>query len=146
MQMAHTYTSNFIHCVFGTKERSPLIPASRMAGLYNYLDGIAKGEGFSLLAAGGMADHVHLLFLLPASFTLASAVQKLKGSSSRWMGARFSWQEGYGAFSVSPSQLPVVKRYIQKQAEHHRRRSFEEEFLTLLRHCGISYDPQYVFG
>ena len=144
--MAHTYTSNFIHCVFSTKERSPLIPASRIANLHNYLDGIAKGEGFSLIAASGMTDHVHLLFLLPASFTLARAVQKLKGGSSRWMGARFSWQEGYGAFSVSPSQVAVVKKYIQNQAEHHRKRSFEEEFLTLLKHCGIDYDPQYVFG
>ncbi|MGA2991532.1 MAG: transposase [Candidatus Korobacteraceae bacterium] len=144
--MAHTYTSNFIHCVFSTKERSPLIAASCMSGLYAYFDGIAKSEGFSLIAAGGTADHVHLLLVLPASFTLAHAVQKLKGGSSRWMGPRFCWQQGYGAFSVSPSQLPVVKKYIQSQAEHHRRRSFEEEFVALLKYCGIAYDPRHVFG
>ena len=144
--MAHTYTSNFIHCVFSTKNRNPLIPAARTAELYAYLGGIAKGEGFSLLAAGGTANHVHLLFALPASYSLANAVQKLKGSSSRWIGPQFCWQEGYGAFSVSPSQVPAVKKYIQSQEEHHRKRKFEEEFAGLLRHCGITYDDRYVFG
>ena len=143
--MAHTYASNFIHCVFSTKER-PLIAARRMAGLYAYLAGIAKSEGFPLLIAGGTTNHIHLLFVLTPSFSLAYAVQKLKGGSSRWMGRSFSWQEGYGAFSVSPSQVPVVKKYIRDQEGHRRKRSFEEEFLTLLRKCGIEYEPRYVFG
>ena len=144
--MAHTYASIFIHCVFSTKERRPLISADRAQELYAYLSGIAQSEGFSLIVAGGTANHVHLLIALPASVTLANAVQKLKGSSSRWMGRGFSWQEGYGAFSVSSSQLPVVKKYIQNQEEHHRKRSFEEEFVALLRNSGIAYDEQYVFG
>jgi REP element-mobilizing transposase RayT len=144
--MAHTYASNFIHCVFSTKERRPLIPDDRMAGLYVYLGGIARGEGFSLIAAGGTANHVHLLFVLPASNSLAHAVQKLKGSSSRWLGLGFSWQEEYGAFSVSPSQVPAVKKYIQNQEEHHRKRNFEQEFVALLRNCGIVYDERFVFG
>jgi REP element-mobilizing transposase RayT len=144
--MAHTYASNFIHCVFSTKERRPLIPAARTAELYAYLGGIARGEGFSLMAAGGTANHVHLLFVLPATCSLANAVQKLKGSSSRWMGDGFSWQEGYGAFSVSPSQVEVVKEYIHNQEEHHRKRDFEQEFVALLRNCGIAYDERYVFG
>jgi putative transposase len=144
--MAHTYTSNFIHCVLSTKHRSPLIPLARTAELYAYIGGIAKGEGFSLIAAGGTANHVHLLIVLPATYSLAHAVQKLKGNSSRWIDARFSWQEGYGAFSVSPSQVGVVKKYIQSQEEHHRKRSFEEEFTALLRQCGIPYDERYVFG
>jgi putative transposase len=144
--MAHTYASNFIHCVFSTKERSPIIPAARAAELYAYLGGIARGEGFTLVAAGGTANHIHLLFVLPAPSSLARAVQKLKGSSSRWMGPGFSWQEGYGAFSVSPSQVSVVKRYIQNQEEHHRKRNFEQEFVSLLRNCGIEYDARYVFG
>jgi REP element-mobilizing transposase RayT len=144
--MAHTYANNFIHCVFSTKDRLPLIPASRTAELYAYLGGIARGEGFSLIAAGGTANHIHLLFVLPASCSLAQAVQKLKGSSSRWMGDGFAWQEGYGAFSVSPSQISVVKRYIQSQEEHHRKRNFEEEFVVLLRNCGIQHDERYVFG
>ena len=144
--MAHTYASNFIHCVFSTKDRRPLIPAARAAELHAYLIGIARGEGFSLMAAGGTANHVHLLFALPATVSLAHAVQKLKGSSSRWMGEGFSWQEGYGAFSVSASQVEVVKGYIERQEEHHRKRDFEGEFVTLLRNCGIEYDERFVFG
>ena len=142
--MPHTYAANFIHCIFSTKDRRPLIPVARTTELDAYLGGIARGEGFSLIAAGGTENHIHLLFVLPASISLAHAVQKLKGSSSRWIG--FSWQEGYGAFSVSPSQVPVVKRYIQNQEQHHRKRNFEEEFVALLRHCGIEYDERHVFG
>ncbi len=144
--MAHTYASVYIHCVFITKERRPLIPAARTAELYAYLGGIARGEGMTLIAAGGTANHVHLLLVLPATCSLAHAVQKLKGSSSRWMGDGFSWQEGYGAYSVSPSQLEVVKHYIQTQEEHHRKRDFEQEFTTLLRSCGVEVDERYVFG
>jgi REP element-mobilizing transposase RayT len=144
--MAHTYASIFVHCVFSTKDRRPLISAARAPELYAYLSGIAHGEGFSLIAAGGTANHVHLLIALPAPKTLATAVQKLKGSSSRWMGRGFSWQEGYGAFSVSPSQIPLAKKYIQNQAEHHSKRTFEQEFVALLRNSGIAYDEQYVFG
>jgi putative transposase len=144
--MAHTYSSNFIHCVFSTKDRCALIPEARQAELIAYLGGIALGEGLSLIGADGTANHIHLLFVLPATSTLADAVQKLKGSSSRWLGRGFSWQEGYGAFSVSPSQVAVVKKYIQNQEEHHRKRSFAEEFVVLLRSCGIEYDERFVFG
>ncbi len=144
--MAHTYVSNFVHCIFSTKERKPLIAIDRTMDLYAYIGGIARGEDFTLVAAGGTADHVHLLFILPATQSLAITVQKLKGASSHWMGKGFSWQEGYGAFSVSPSQVTVVKAYIQGQEQHHRKHSFEEEFTALLRNCGIEYDPRYVFG
>ena len=144
--MAHTYASIFIHCIFSTKNRQALIPADRMGGLFSYIGGIAKSEGFTLVASGGTANHIHLLFILPAPYPLAQAVQKLKGSSSRWMGKGFSWQEGYCAFSVSASQVPVVKRYIENQAEHHRKRGFEEEFTSLLRSCGVEFDPKFVFG
>jgi len=145
-KMAHTYASNFIHCIFSTKDRKPLISSDRMDGIYAYLGGVARGEGFTLVAAGGTANHLHLLFILPATYSLATAVQKLKGSSSRWMGKGFSWQEGYGAFSVSPSQVQVVRKYIQNQEQHHRKRSFEDEFVALLKNCGIEYDSRYVFG
>jgi REP element-mobilizing transposase RayT len=144
--MAHTYASTFVHCIFSAKDRRPLIPADRKTELYAYFGGIARGEGLSLIAAGGTDNHIHLLFVLPATYTLANAVQKLKGSSSRWMGKGFCWQEGYGAFSVSPSQVPTVKRYIENQEEHHRKRSFEQEFVALLRRCGIGYDERFVFG
>jgi len=144
--MAHTYASNFVHCIFSTKDRRPLIDATRTSELYAYLGGIARSEGFSLVAAGGTANHLHLLFILPASHSLAHSIQKLKGSSSRWMGSGFFWQEGYGAFSVSPSQVPVVRKYIQNQEQHHRKQDFEQEFIALLRNCGVAYDERYVFG
>jgi putative transposase len=144
--MAHTYASNFIHCIFSTKERRPALPVERLADFYAYLGGIARSEGFTLVGAGGTANHVHLLIALPATGRLATAVQKLKGSSSRWLGKGFAWQEGYGAFSVSPSQVEMVKKYIANQETHHRKRSFEEEFVGMLRKCGVDYDPRFVFG
>jgi REP element-mobilizing transposase RayT len=144
--MPHTYSSNFVHCIFSTKDRRPIIRTEQMAELFAFFGGIAQGEGLELIIAGGTANHVHLLFVLPATQSLAYAVQKLKGSSSRFMGNRFSWQQGYGAFSVSPSQVPTVKKYIQNQEQHHRKQNFEEEFTTLLRNCGIAYDARYVFG
>ena len=108
-----------------------------MADLFAYLCGIARSEGFTLISAEGTANHVHLLLVLPATLSISTAVQKLKGSSSR---------EGYGAFSVSPSQVATVKRYIAGQEEHHRKRSFEEEFTELLRECGLEHDSRFVFG
>jgi REP element-mobilizing transposase RayT len=144
--MPHTYASNFIHCIFSTKDRRPTIRDEKMPELLAFFGGIAKGEGFELIIAGGTCNHIHLLFVLPATQSLAYAVQKLKGGSSRFMGGRFSWQQGYGAFSVSPSQVPIVKKYIQNQAQHHHKHSFEDEFLALLRNCGVEFDPRYVFG
>ncbi len=99
--MAYTYASIFIHCVFSTKDRRRLIPAARTTEPYAYLGDIARCEGLSLIAAGGTADHQHLLIALPPTCSLANAVQKLKGRSSRWIGRVFAWQEGYGAFSVN---------------------------------------------
>jgi putative transposase len=144
--MAHTYASNFIHSIFSTKERAPTLALTKMADLYAYLGGIARSEGFTLIAAGGTANHLHLLIALPPTASLAAAIQKFKGSSSRWLGKGFGWQEGYGAFSVSPSHVPAVKRYISNQEAHHRKRSFEEDFTEMLRKCGVDYDPCYVFG
>jgi putative transposase len=100
-------------------------------------------------SAGGTANHLHLLLALPATVPLAKAIQVLKANSSRWLGARgfdFSWQEGYGAFSVSTSNVAAVRHYMEFQPEHHAIHSFEDEFVSLLRKCDIAYDPQYVFG
>jgi putative transposase len=144
--MSHTYANIYIHCIFSTKERKPCIAADRMADLFAYLCGIARSEGFTLISARGTANHVHLLLVLPATLSISTAVQMLKGSSSRWLGKGFAWQEGYGAFSVSPSQVEMVKKYIANQETHHRKRSFEEEFVGMLRKCGVDYDPRFVFG
>jgi len=101
------------------------------------------------LAVGGTESHVHILFHLPPKPALAKAISLLKANSSKWMGEQgkdFSWQEGYGAFSVSSSNLEQVARYIQNQEAHHRKTSFEDEFRALLRKHGVGYDPKYVFG
>jgi REP element-mobilizing transposase RayT len=147
--MSHTQAANFVHCVFSTKERRDLIPAELQERLYAYLTGIADNLGFKILAAGGTSNHVHLLIGLPPALTLAETMQKLKANSSRWLGengVQFEWQKGYGAFSVSPSLLKTVQAYICSQAEHHRRRSFEEEFRALLEKSGITYDAERLFA
>jgi REP element-mobilizing transposase RayT len=144
--MAHTHTCNLVHCVFSTKDRANLIPDPER--LWQYVGGIARQKHILLLAAGGTANHLHLLISLPPTITLAKAVQELKGNTSRWLNesSRFAWQEGYGAFSVSQSQRKMVVDYIDRQAEHHAKWSFEQEFLTLLKKSGISYDSKFVFG
>jgi putative transposase len=126
-----------------------LIAEDKQDRLNAYLFGIAKNLGIEILAVGGTQNHVHILMALPSAKMLSHAIRDLKANSSRWMrenDQKFSWQEGFGAFSVSPSQAPMVKAYIRNQAAHHRKRNFEEEFLALLTKSGISYDSKYVFG
>jgi putative transposase len=147
--MAHSYPNVLIHCVFSTKERQDVIPSELMDKLWRYLAGIGTNHHMQILEAGGTANHVHLLLVLPSDMPLSKAVQVLKANSSRWMGEHglnFEWQQGYGAFSVSASNAASVREYIAKQTEHHRKRSFEEEFVALLRKCGVDYDPKFVFG
>lgn len=147
--MAHTYPNVLIHCVFSTKNRQNSIPDDLREQLPMYLVGIGKGHDLPVLCAGGTANHVHVLIALPATMPLAKAVQVLKANSSRWLsehGFDFAWQEGYGAFSVSTSNLDTVRQYIQHQAEHHAKHSFEDEFVSLLRKCNVEYDPKFVFG
>jgi REP element-mobilizing transposase RayT len=146
--MAHTYNANFVHCIFSTKDRQNTIPAELQEQLWAYILGIANNLKIKLLAAGGTANHVHLLLGLPPTIGVAEAVQKLKANSSRWLGERivFKWQDGYGAFSVSPSLLDTVQTYIRDQAEHHRKRNFEEEFRALLDKSGVAYDAERLFS
>ena len=147
--MSHAHAANFVHCVFSTKDRRNLISAELQDRLHAYLIGIANNVGFEILAAGGTSNHLHLLIALPPALTLATAMQKLKANSSRWLannGGEFEWQKSYGAFSVSPSQLPSVQSYICNQLEHHRRRNFEEEFRALLDKSGITYDLNRLFA
>ena len=145
--MSQTHSSVLVHCVFSTKNRVNIIPDSE--SLWRYLAVLAKNNKITLLAAGGTKNHVHLLMGLPPVVPLAKIMKELKGSSSRWLhehGHRFSRQEGYGAFSVNPAQREAVIRYIDTQAEHHRKWSFEQEFMTLLKKSRAEYDPRFVFG
>ena len=147
--MSHSYSSNRIHIIFSTKNRTKCIPDDFQPKLWAYMAGIAKNQSFDAIIIGGVADHVHALLLLPPTMPLAKAVQFLKGSSSKWInetGRDFAWQEGYGAFSVSASQTPDVVRYIANQRAHHAKKTFEEEFQEFLKKYGISYEPEHVLG
>lgn len=144
--MAQSFCCNDVHIVFSTKNREPLIAEPNR--IWDYLAGIANNLRIHHHAIGGTNNHVHLLLRIPSDMKAADAISKLKSNSSRWMserGNRFSWQRGYGAFSVSSSNLPSVSSYIDRQEQHHRRRSFENEFIALLERHKIQYDPRYVF-
>ena len=147
--MGHSYCTNFVHCVYSTKDRCESIPTEIQEKLWAYVSGIGKNEQVPLLAIGGTNNHVHLLIALPASVSLSEAISKIKSNSSRWLGehgSTFAWQEGYGAFSVGASQLQMLKNYIRNQEKHHQKRDFEEEFVALLKLYGVSFDPAHVYG
>jgi REP element-mobilizing transposase RayT len=147
--MSHTYAQNVIHVVFSTKDRRKTISTEFQPRLWAYSAGICKKQGIFVHAIGGMPDHVHFLIQVPPVMALAKAVLAIKSNSSRWAnqgGQRLAWQQGYAAFSVSASIVPAVVRYIQNQEAHHRKMSFDEEFLALLRKHGVEFDPKFVFG
>ncbi len=132
--MAHTSTHNYVHVVFGTKERSSLISKALQPKLWSYIVGICRNHDIVAFAVGGMADHAHVLLRLPPVLSLAKAVSLIKANSSRWMGEHggtFAWQEGYGAFSVSASNLRSVEKYIREQEIHHKKMSFAAEYKML---------------
>lgn len=129
-----------------TQGRLDLIPD--VTDLCKYLTGIARAKNITLLAAGGTANQVHLLIALPPAVALSKVMQDFKGNSSHWLNKRatkFAWQEGFGAFGVSQSQKEIVCGYIAHQEEHHRKWTFEQEFMTLLRKSGVRIDKKQVF-
>jgi REP element-mobilizing transposase RayT len=146
-----SYVSSCFHCVFSTKERRKLIAPALQERLWPFLGGIARQNGMTPVIVGGMEDHVHILLSLPATMPVAKAMQLIKGGSSKWIHEEFpdhrlfAWQEKYGAFSVSVSQLETITNYIKNQKEHHRRRSFQEEFLMLLKKHRIEFDERYLW-
>jgi putative transposase len=147
--MPHSYAQNHIHLVFSTKNRAKSLARKLLPRLWAYTAAVCKNHGLLTFAVGGMEDHMHLLLRLPPTMTLSNAVALVKSNSSKWIRERerrFAWQEGYGAFSVSSSNVATVIRYIDNQEAHHRRLSFEDEFIALLKKHGIAYDPKYVFG
>ena|SRR5205085_9692227 len=148
--MPHTFTSLLTHIIFSTKDRMPLINGELKPQLHAYMGGIIRELKGTALMINGTKDHVHLLVSLPPSLPLSDALRVLKANSSRWAHevrrSPFSWQAGYGAFSVSQSSVPAVMEYIAHQEEHHRKMTFQEEFLTLLKKHGIEYDEQYIWS
>ena len=150
--MATTFANLLYHIVFSTKNRVPSIHGDVKDPIYEYIGGTIRGEGGVLLEIGGVADHVHILAKLKTDIAVSLMVQKIKGKSSKWLNdrenraGRFEWQEGYGAFSVSESLVKKVQSYIRSQEEHHRKVSFKEELIALLKRHRIPYDERYLLG
>ena len=140
-----------VHVVFSTKNRQPVLGASVRPSLHAYLATVARNMGCECYRVGGVSDHVHLAVRLPRTLTVAGVVEELKTSSSKWLKtqstslAEFAWQRGYGAFSVSPSDLDALQSYIDSQEEHHRARTFQEEYRALLTRSAVQFDERYVW-
>lgn len=149
--MANTYTQIHIHSIFAVQNRQSLIQSSWEIELYKYITGIVQNNGHKLLQINGMPDHVHLLIGMRPVQSLSVLMQQIKQDSSKWINekrlaaGRFSWQEGFGAFSHSKSQLQAVIAYIQNLKEHHKNKSFREEYLDFLEKWEVDYDERYIF-
>ena len=149
--MANTFSQIYIQTVFAVDGRLCLIRLEFKEEIYKYITGIVRNNGQKLISINGMSDHVHILIGLKPAMALADLVRDIKADSSnfinkkKWVRGRFSWQEGYGAFSYGHSQLDTNIRYIQNQEQHHRRRSFKDEYLTWLKKFEIPFEEKYVF-
>jgi putative transposase len=149
--MPDTFTQLYIHIIFAVKNRNSLIKPDWEEKLYKFISGLLTNKGQKLLRVNGMPDHVHILIGMKPDYNLSDLVREIKKSSNKFIKDsgftkfNFSWQTGYGAFSVSPSQLDKVINYIKKQKEHHRKRSFKEEYLEFLEKYQIEYKPDYLF-
>ncbi len=150
--MANTYSSIHYHLVFSTKNHVAYLTPDIEQRVWAYIGGVARKHKMTALQVGGFDDHIHALVMAPPILSPSQIAQYLKGDSSKWIHETFpelrdfAWQEGYGAFTVSKSNLESVVSYIQKQREHHQQRSFQEEYLDFLQKHGIEYDERYVWG
>ncbi len=149
--MPHTTTNLLVHFIFSTKQRCALIKPDFEKDLHAYLGGIIRQIGGTALCVNGTRDHVHLLARVPANHSVADVARLIKTNSSKWIHEkwpqhrRFAWQTGYGAFTVSESGAGAVRDYISNQQEHHKVRSFKEEFLVFIRKNGITVDERYLW-
>lgn len=149
--MPQSFASLHVHIVFSTKHRQPFLNDELRPRLFEYVGGIARQHDCALIAAGGTEDHVHLLVSLGRSMAVADAVRLIKTNSSGWIHdefkelSEFQWQQGYGAFAVSFSNIGAVKRYLANQESHHRKRSYQDEFREILRRHGLDWDERYVW-
>ena len=149
--MPNTYTQIYIHYVFAVQNRSNLIQPKWKNDLQKYITGIIEQQGHKLLQIGGMPDHIHALVSMNPKQSPSDLMFHVKRSSSLWINenrfvmGKFSWQEGFGAFSYGKSQVPNVARYIENQETHHKKRNFMEEYLEILKKFDVEYDERYVF-
>ena len=146
----HSFISSLHHCVFATKGREVLLTLDIRERLWSYLGGVARENGMKALAIGGVADHVHILLSVPATMSIAKAMQLLKGNSSKWIHETFpelrsfAWQGGYAAFSVGVSGIEETRAYIRNQEEHHRTRTYREEVIMFLKRHGLPFDDAMI--
>jgi putative transposase len=149
--MANTYTQVHVHSIFAVAKREGLIQKQWKDELYKYITGIIQGYDHKLLAINGMPDHVHVFFGMRPVQSLSDLMQDIKAGSSKWINdrglvkGRFEWQQGFGAFSYSKSQVDTVTTYIQNQEEHHRKKTFIEEYRDFLIAFDVKYDERYIF-
>ena len=149
--MSDTYTRIYIHIVFSVKGRQPLIPKQHKAELHQYITGINNNKRQKVMQINSMPDHIHILVGMTPDVAISDLVGDIKGSTTRfinrnrWVPGKFTWQEGYAAFSHSYSQVDAVVGYIQKQEKHHANKTFEDEYLELLKRFDVEYNPKYVF-
>lgn len=149
--MANTYTEIHIQFVFAVKRRDGLIHSSFKDELYQYITGIIKNHNHKLLAINGMSDHIHIFIGMRPTQSISDLLQDIKGNSSKWINekkflkVKFEWQEGYGAFSYSKSQVNSVINYIKNQEQHHTAKTFREEYLEFLKLYEVEYDERYIF-
>ena len=150
-QMGQSLVKNYVHIVFSTKYRDPMIYPPFEEELYAYLGGTCNELECPVIAVGGYMDHVHILCMLSKKIALMTLVQKVKANSSKWFKTKdkrlenFFWQDGYGAFSVNPSEVDRVISYIQNQHEHHQNKGYKKEYLSLLKKYEMEYDEKYVW-
>ena len=149
--MANTHHMLLYHFVFSTKNRKPYLQPDTQERIFDYLGGTARGMDAVPIRIGGWVDHVHLLLKLRTKHCIAEFMRELKSCTSREFNdqrfslAKFGWQDGYGVFTVSPSQQDAVIRYIENQALHHAKEDFQTEYLRLLEKHGVEYDPKYLW-
>ena len=149
--MAQSLSKVVLHIIFSTKDRESWLDSDVRPRMHAYLAAVCRDLGAQLVRVGGVADHVHIVTTLPRTLSQAQMIERIKKVSSKWiktLDARyrgFFWQRGYGAFSVSPSQLEAVLQYVDTQQEHHRTRTFQDEYRELLRRHGIDFDERYVW-
>lgn len=150
--MANTYTALFYHFVFSTKNRIKHIQPEIEERLWKYIGGIARHYKMTAIQVGGVEDHLHALVMAPPTLAPFEIAKYLKSDSSKWIHEEFAdlhdfvWQDGYGAFSVSKSNVPGVVSYIQNQREHHQKQTFQEEYREFLTKHGVEYDERYIWG
>jgi REP element-mobilizing transposase RayT len=149
--MSQSLAKVYLHLIYSTRNRAPVLADAWRDELFQVLGGAANNLGCQSLIVGGVEDHVHLLFQLSRTITIAGAVGKIKSTSSAWVNQsgfltdEFHWQAGYGAFSVSQSNVEAVREYIRRQREHHAKQSYQDEFREWLRRYEMTWDERYVW-